>query len=55
MLSGEDSQMAFCSNGETSSVLKDWRNMVTMVSDDDLFYSLVFDLFNMVMMTEFEL
>ena len=35
VLSGEDSQMAFCSNGETSSVLKDWRNMVTMVSDDE--------------------
>ena len=30
-----DSEQALCSSGETSSVLRDWRNVVTMVSDDE--------------------
>ena len=30
-----DSEQALCSNGEASSVLRDWRNLVTLVSDDE--------------------
>ena len=34
-LASDNSPVAFCSNGENSSVLRDWRNMVTLVSDDE--------------------
>jgi len=30
-----DSDQATCSNGESASVLRDWRNLVTMISDDE--------------------
>ena len=30
-----NSSIATCSNGESSSVFRDWRNIVTMVSDDE--------------------
>ncbi len=30
-----DTDQATCSNGESASVLRDWRNLVTMVSDDE--------------------
>ena len=34
-LASDNSPVAFCSNVENSSVLRDWRNMVTLVSDDE--------------------
>ena len=35
VVAGADSEIAVCGNGETSSVLRDWRNKVVMVSDDE--------------------
>lgn len=33
--SNNDSELASCSTGETASVLRDWRNVVTLISDDE--------------------
>ena len=35
VVEGVDSEIAVCGTGETSSVLRDWRNRVVMVSDDE--------------------
>ncbi len=35
VIAGADSEVAVCSNGETASVLRDWRNRVVMISDDE--------------------